>query len=120
MKYFEKIEIKDLKNNDIIYIDYEGYGSYDHFIVKDEKWLNVFDLEKEIKIDDTKKFQLWKQNYHFISKANEWFKEGTEAYLEMDPKDMDWALFRGIREDENGIGEDGESCPFEEFKIIKI
>ena len=85
-----KVEIKDLKENDIIYIDYEGFFSSDHFIVKNGKWLNVFDLSEEIKLDENKKkFQLWKQNYHFVSKKHEWFKEGTEAYLEMKPVDID-------------------------------
>lgn len=125
---WEEIKENQLKDGDIIYINYEGYSSYDHYRIINGKWFNIFEekFSDYFKPSNRVPFKIFRQNYRFVSKPGEWFREGTEAFLESDPWGDDQsgycALFRGWYEDEKtgNIGEDGEICPFEEFDIEEL
>jgi hypothetical protein len=63
----------------------------------------------------------------YIAKKDEWFKEGTEAFLVADMQ-SDFGLFSGIRINQGesklcAIGEeylDEEMCSFDEFDTIEV
>jgi hypothetical protein len=126
--FWEEIKIDEIKEGNILYIWYDGMGSYDHYRIINGKWFNIFldKFEDYFKPDDRVPHKLYKQNYKFVSKAEEWFMEGTEAFLESDPwgndKEGYCACFRGMYRDEKtgAVGEDGEICPFEEFEIEEL
>lgn len=126
--FWEEIKIQDLKNNDIIYLWYDGKGSYEHFIIINNKWFNIFEdrFIDYFKPETKYSYKIYKQNYRFITKPNEWFDQGTEAYLESYPDGNDKsgysALFRGwiTNEKTGNFGEDGESCNLDEFDITEI
>lgn len=126
--FWEEIEFKNVKDKDIIYLYYENKLSFDHFIIINKKWFNIFE-DKFIdyfKPDDKLSYKLYKQNYRFITKPNEWFDQGTEAYLESNPEGNEktgyFALFRGWVTDEKtgNFRDDGESCSLDEFEITEI
>ena len=124
----EEIKHDQIKEGDVIYLWYEGIGSYDHYKIINGKWFNIFrdKFDDYFKPDSNVPHKLYRQNYRFVSKPEEWFRDGTEAFLESDP----WgdeesgycACFRGWFEDDKtgNIGEDGEICPFEEFDIEEL
>lgn len=126
--FWDEIKVDQLKDGDVIYIHYEGYSSYDHYRIINGKWFNIFEdkFSDYFKPSDKVPYTIFRQNYRFVSKPGEWFREGTEAFLESDP----WgdeesgycACFRGWYEDDStgNIGEDGEICPFEEFDIEEL
>jgi hypothetical protein len=126
--FWQEIKIEDLKNNDIIYLKYDGKGSYEHFVIINNKWFSIFEdrFIDYFKPDKKYPYKIYKQNYRFITKPEEWFDQGTEAYLESYPegneKDGFWAFFRGwITDQASGqFGEDGESCLLDEFDITEI
>lgn len=126
--FWEEIELNKVKNKDIIYISYNGKSSYDHFVIINNKWFNIFEdrFIDYFKPDKNYSYKIYKQNYRFISKPDGWFVEGTEAFLESNPygsKENGYiAYFRGLYKDEvtGNIGEDGESCPFDEFDITEL
>lgn len=126
--FWEKVKVDELKDGDIIHIIYKEHASYDHYRIINGKWFNIFE-DKFIdyfKPSERIPYHIYRQNYKFISKTNEWFVGGTEAYLECEP----WgdenqgysALFRGWHKNEKTgkVSEDGESCPFEEFDIQEL
>lgn len=126
--FWEEIKANDLKDGDVIYIQYEGYSSYDHYRIINGKWFNIFEdkFSDYFKPSDKVPYSIYKQNYRFVSKSGEWFREGTEAFLESDAWGNDesgyCACFRGWHEDQTtgNIGEDGEICPFDEFDIDEL
>ena len=126
--FWEEVKVNELKNNDIIYLWYDGKGSYEHFIIINNKWFNIFEdrFIDYFKPDNQYQHKIYRQNYRFITKPNEWFDQGTEAYLESYPdgniKTGYYAFFRGWLTDENtgNFGEDGESCTLDEFDITEI
>lgn len=126
--FWEEIKANDLKDGDVIYIQYEGYSSYDHYRIINGKWFNIFEdkFSDYFKPSDKVPYSIYKQNYRFLSKSGEWFREGTEAFLESDAWGNDesgyCACFRGWHEDQTtgNIGEDGEICPFDEFDIDEL
>lgn len=126
--FWEEIDFKNIKDNDIIYLSYENKSSYDHFRIINNKWFNIFENKFVDYFKPNKKnnFKFFKQNYKFISRPDEWFIVGTEAYLESevwgDEESGYSALFRGWYYDEKTgkTGEDGETCPFDEFDIFEL
>ena len=124
---WEQIKLEDIKFEDIIYVWYKNKFSCDHFIITEDGWFDIFKHEYcENPIDNEKEHELYKQNYRFISKPDEWYLTGTEAFLESDS----WgetlenasACFRGCFKDEKSdkIGDDGEVCALDEFDIFEI
>lgn len=126
--FWQEVKIENLKNHDIVYLWYEGRSSYDHFIIINGKWFNIFEdrFIDYFKPDNNYSYKIYKQNYRFITKPNEWFDQGTEAYLESYPDGNEntgfSAVFRGwITDPKTGnFGEDGESCSLDEFIITEI
>lgn len=122
---WEEISKEQLKDGDVIYINYEGYPSYDHYRIINGKWFNIFEekFSDYYKPNERIPYKIFRQNYKFVSKPGNWFRQGTEAFLESDPWGNDdigyCALFRGWHQNENTgeIGEKGETCPFDEFDI---
>lgn len=126
--FWQEIKYEDVKNNDIIYLSYDKKSSYDHFIIINKKWFNIFEdrFIDYFKPDNKYSYKIYRQNYRFITKPNEWFDQGTEAYLESypdgDEKNGYSAIFRGwVTNKKTGeFGEDGEGCSLDEFDITEV
>lgn len=126
--FWEEIKAQELKDGDAIYIDYVGTPSYDHYRIINGKWFNIFEdrFIDYFKPEEKISYRIFRQNYKFISKPNQWFEEGTEVFLESEPWGSNEsgysAVFRGWHKDEmkGKISEDGETCPFEEFEIFML
>lgn len=126
--FWQEIKIEDIKNKDIIYLWYDGKSSYEHFIIINNKWFSIFEDRFIDYFKPDKKYpcKIYKQNYRFITKPEEWFDQGTEAYLESYPDGNDEigysAVFRGwITDIETGnFSEDGELCSLDEFDITEV
>lgn len=144
MKLFTPITREQLLNEDVVKIDYikqrksqakSKYGQIEeysekteHAIYRNGKFYSVIDEEELILGELVKqpiRIDICLHNYKFISKEDEWYIEGTEAYPDTD-YDEDWSLFQGLTYKENfnemeGTGPcwDGETCQFNEFIITE-
>jgi len=157
IKLFTKINKEDLLDGDVVKIEFmfkrksmakSNYGkiekyseSTEHAIYQDGKLISVSDgreltlLEKEIYIDGVRQkseIEYYLHNYKFVSKEDEWYIEGTEAYPDFDEQDHteNWkedsaTLFQGFTYENNSDVQlkskrwDGEYCLFREFEITE-
>jgi len=154
---FTKINKEDLLDGDVVKIEFifnrksesksifgkiEKYSEKtEHAVFQNGELLSVIDnqpviLEKTLYpggIEQHAELEFYLHNYMFVSKEDEWYIEGTEAYpdgenygSEKDWKENGCALFQGLTYKENfnemeGTGPcwDGETCSFSEFEITE-